>query len=314
MGAGPHPIAAAAPRRQFGPSTLQPPFAVKADVFTPLPFQDQGTSRIPISHLAALLNMPPMDDVDSQRAFDCERLRFGPGDTIYTPSLPRDRGYIVLSGLALRVREQDAGPAFGAPGNHAFSGSRELIGLHMAGKARAESARAAFATEVLSLPLDAMRRVPGIAAFLSEWVVRPLSVAIVRDWQTACRLRELSPYPRVVEGLAHLARLSRGAQEQDHAEGLELGRLACCIDEHVLAAWLDLPWQDTGIALRKLERYHLIGCKDGRIVEVDTHALAQLSAIVLRHGTHPLSMARMLAATTPSPAGPALPAASHARQ
>lgn len=288
MQANSNVIAATPPMRILGMSTSRraaPPTAAgsPASSFA----QEHGLSPIPISQLASLLNMPCMEGIDGQRTFDCLRLRFSAGDMLYTPTSSRDRAYIVLSGLALRMREPHGAAAFGAPGQYAFSGRHELIGLHQAGKIRVESAIAAFDTEVLALPVDAMRRVPGIAAFLSEWVVKPLSLAVMRDWQVACRLKALPSYPRVVEGLAHLTRVNMAVPEQQTLDGLELRRVDCCIAEHVMANWLDLPEHDTDVELRKLERYRLIGRKNGRIVHVDAHALAELSAIILRRDVPP---------------------------
>lgn len=187
------------------------------------------------------------------------RIELEPGDVLYMEGSKVTYAYVVESGLIQGVRRQHIGDR--APDAVSFAAAHNVLGLDGMAQRRSETASAVTRTTLLAVSVEGLSAMAQHSALLSELIARPMGQALMRDWRTVYRLRDLPPYARTVAGLSHLINLL--TLKGDEAESLAV--LSTSIDVTALCRWLGEGAEELQKCLAQLQRYGALSLRNGRI-------------------------------------------------
>lgn len=198
------------------------------------------------------------------------RLELEPGDVLYKKGSKVVYAYIVESGLVQCTRQSASDDH--APDVVTYVAAHDVLGIHGSPQHRHETACAVTRTSLLALPVNELREMAAHSALLSELIARPRGQALMRDWRTVYRLRDLPPYARTVAGLSHLIRLA-------WPDGDLLAPQAAQpvnIETATLCRWLGLDAQALDKSLAQLQRYGALSQQNGHISTLVPDVLLQV--------------------------------------
>lgn len=198
------------------------------------------------------------------------RLQLEPGDVLYAEGAKAAYAYIVESGLIQCERTVDDH----SPEAVSYAASHDLLGSPGPFRQRRESACAITRTTLLAMSADDLHDMAEKSPLLAELIARPMGRALMRDWRTVYRLRDLPPYARTVAGLSHLIRLAMPGR--DPAESPS--RLQVVIEVSSLCRWLGLSADELDKSLEQLQRYGALTRQNERITALVPEVMLQVSS------------------------------------
>ncbi|MGE5451822.1 MAG: Crp/Fnr family transcriptional regulator [Acidobacteriota bacterium] len=228
------------------------------------------------SELVRMLGGPVLVDGGGSASSDEDvpfiRLDLRPGDVLYAQGSESVYAYIVKSGLMMCQRRGVAGGNGVASVN--FASTHDWLGVHDPRGLRGETATAVTSTTLLALTVQELRQMEGKSPVIAELIARPIGQALMRDWRTLYRLRDLPAYTRTVAGLAHLADLAvRSGDDQAPPE-----ELATHLEVETLGRWLDLGTDELEKSLAQLHRYGALSLHGRHIEKLMPEVLISISS------------------------------------